>query len=123
MGACWRPEGLSAALEARTAKNGAPGAHHGRENAVLGSFRDPQGGPKIIKNAKNRFPKIDSFCDCLPASTLKRFRRVLGGSGEGLGRVLEILFSRFFVSVAKIAMQQKYCSRLDGSMNFKGSRR
>ena len=32
LGAFWRPEGLPEALEARTSKNGAPGADRAREN-------------------------------------------------------------------------------------------
>ena len=79
---------------------GRPGLRKSRFGAVSGS----PGTSQNHKNAKNRLSKIDSFCDCLPASTLNRFRKVLGGLGEGLGRVLEALFSRFFVSVAKIAI-------------------
>ena len=92
LGACWRPEGLSAALETRTAKNCAPVAVRDLQNHALGPFRGPWGGAKIIKNAKNRVSKIDSFFACLPAPTLKRFRTVSGSFWEGLGRVWETLF-------------------------------
>ena len=34
-----------------------PGADHNLQNALLGMFRDPQGGPKTIKNSKNFMPK------------------------------------------------------------------
>ena len=49
-GAFWAPEGLPAALEATISKNGAPGADHARENAVLDLFWGSPGRPKIVKN-------------------------------------------------------------------------